>query len=236
MESISIQTSQNIAIEQPIASIGERIAATMLDFIFFSGYLVIIGFISSISFHEPFLFGILAIPLVFYHPLSELLMNGQSWGKKILKIKVAKTDGTETGFFAYFIRWIFRLIDIAFLFGGIATFSIILNKKGQRLGDMAANTIVIRIKENNSGSTLYTKLPENYSLNYPEVKKLLDTDIYTVKEVLNFIESSHRSNDAIMIADKTKKALEKKMGIVAGIRSEHFLFKILRDYNHIHSS
>ena len=234
MESIAIQTSQNIAIEQPIASIGERIAATLLDMLFFFGYFIIISIIGAAS-KTPQLIAILAIPIAFYHLIAELAMNGQSWGKKIVKIKVTNVNGTQPGFFSYFLRWVFRIIDIMLLFGAVSTIAIILNKKGQRIGDIAANTIVIRLNEKKTSDTVYTKLPDNYEINYPEVKKLEDKDLYTVKEVLNFLKSSHRNPDAMVLADKTKKALENKMGIAAGIRSEHFLFKILRDYNYIHT-
>lgn len=234
MESISIQTSQNVAIDQAIASIGERIAAALLDISFFLAYFFVIMFVGAFS-GAPKVILFLTIPVAFYHLASELLMNGQSWGKKIVKIRVTNIDGTKPGFFAYLLRWIFRLIDVTLLFGSISTVSIILSKNGQRLGDMAANTIVIRVKNTDATDTLFTRLPEDFTLNYPEVNKLTDSDIYTVKEVLQFLKKSVKSQEAMVMADQTKRALEKKMGVEAGIRSEHFLFKILRDYNYIHS-
>jgi uncharacterized RDD family membrane protein YckC len=235
MENVSIQTSQNITISQPIASIGERIAAAALDMLFIGGYFFLVSIITAFS-QNTMLMAIMMAPVAFYHILSELLMNGQSWGKKILKIRVTTVTGGKTGFFPILIRWVFRLIDVTLLFGSIATLAIIISKKGQRLGDIAAHTVVIRVREKSADGTLYTKLPENYTMNYPEVNKLNESDIYIVKEVLKVIEENHRSLNALTIADKTKRELEKKMGIQAGIRGEHFLFKVLRDYNHLHAN
>lgn len=234
MENFTIQTSQNVHIDQPIASVGDRLAAALLDLTFFLPYLFVITFIGTIA-NTPQLIAILSIPLVFYHLLCELLMKGQSWGKKIMKIRVTTIDGRNPGFFAYLLRWVFRLIDVTLLMGSVSVVSIIASKNSQRLGDMAANTIVIKTKPQNSRSTLFTKLPDNYSLNYKEVGHLDDEDIYIVKEVLQFLESSHKSSEAMLLADKTKKALEVKMKITAGIRAEHFLYKVLRDYNYINS-
>src|SRR5512145_3290094 len=146
MENIDIQTSQNVAIEQPVASVGERIAATLIDLVFVFTYCIIVASLGSFK-ETPVGTMVFMIPALFYHLVSESVMNGQSWGKKIMKIKVVKIDGTHPIFGPYLIRWIFRLVDVLFLFGAISTIVIIVNGKGQRLGDIAANTTVIRIKE-----------------------------------------------------------------------------------------
>jgi hypothetical protein len=172
-------------------------------------------------------------PLVFYHLFAELALDGQSLGKRIMKIRVVKIDGTEAHFLAFFIRWIFRLVDVAFLFGAISTLTIIINGKGQRLGDIAANTTVIRLKSSSVADTLFTRLPDNYELTFTQVNKLEDKDIYTIKEVIQFLKKSGRSMEALSVADKAKKAIENKMGISSGMRSENFLFTVLRDYNYI---
>ena len=92
MDTLKINTSQNIAIEQPIASIGERIAATLLDFLFIFAYYILWGIIFG-KLHFNFLLFVCSIPIFFYALLCELAMGGQTWGKKILKIKVIKIDG-----------------------------------------------------------------------------------------------------------------------------------------------
>jgi len=234
MENISIPTSQNIAIEQTIASVGERIAAAGLDYLFYFIYFISVSILSGIA-QEPAVIGFMMAPVAFYHLISEASMQGQSWGKKIVKIKVVKIDGTQATFIAYLLRWIFRLVDIGVFFGALSVLVIILNGKGQRLGDMVANTTVIRLRERSLSDTIYTKLPDNYSQVFPQVNKLSDADMYTAKEVLDFMNHSSHSYESQEMAIKAKKALESKMGIQSDMLSGKFLVTVIRDYNYIHS-
>jgi|WetSurMetagenome_2_1015567.scaffolds.fasta_scaffold37111_3 uncharacterized RDD family membrane protein YckC len=234
MDQISIQTTQNITIEQTLASVGERIVAAIIDLAFISVYVFLV-FLYSLAINSNQATLILSIPLLFYHLACELFMNGQSWGKKIMKIKVVKSDGTAPDLIAYLIRWVFRIVDVLFLFGSIATISIILNGKGQRLGDIAAHTTVIRLKGTLMNKTIVEKLPQNYSLVFSQINKLSDGDIYTAKEVVNYLDESYYSAEAVAMASKAKAALEVKMGITSNMRSSDFLKTVIRDYNCFYS-
>jgi uncharacterized RDD family membrane protein YckC len=234
MESITIQTSQNIDIEQSLASVGERIVAAGIDYLFLFTYFIIVAQIGS-AVEKNGLIIILMIPACFYQLISELAMNGQSWGKKIMKIKVVKIDGTQLSFLSCLIRWIFRLVDIVVLFGAISVITIILNGKGQRLGDIAVNTTVIRLRDKSLSATIYANLPEGYSLVYSQVNKLSDTDIYTAREVLDFLNKSYFSANSLEMATKAKRAIEAKMGVQSDLGIEKFLQTVICDYNYIHS-
>jgi uncharacterized RDD family membrane protein YckC len=233
MENIGIETSQNITIEQTVASIGERIAAAAIDYLIFFIYYIFILIIGAVS-HTALIFFLL-LPVVLYHLICESVMNGQSWGKRIMKIKVVKIDGSQANFFTYLIRWIFRIVDVTICFGAISAIIIILNGKGQRLGDIVANTTVIRIRESSLNDTIYTILPEGYSLVFPQINRLSESDIYTAREVLDFLKDSDRYNESAELASKAKKALEAKMGIQSDLISRKFLLTIITDYNYYHS-
>ncbi len=234
METLRIDTSQNIDIEQSIASLGERVTATLLDLLFLSVYLGVLAIISG-QLGSKTLMLIGSIPISLYSIVSEVTMNGQSWGKKIMKIKVVKIDGTPTSFSSYFMRWIIRLVDILVTFGSLATITIILNQKGQRLGDIAGNTTVIRLRDKSLKETIYTSIPEDYTLIYPEVAKLSINDIYTLKEVLELLKSPDKTSPRLTIAKKTQEALEQKLGIQSKQNIIDFFQTILQDYNFIHS-
>jgi uncharacterized RDD family membrane protein YckC len=234
MDILKIDTSQNIDIEQPIASIGERIAATTLDMLFIMSYFAIIAFIAG-DLHSQTFIVIGLLPVSIYSIASELAMNGQSWGKKILKIKVVKMDGTPTTFSSYFMRWILRLIEILVMFGSLATITIILNRKGQRIGDIAANTTVIRLRNKSLKETIYTQVPDNYTVVYPEVSKLSINDIYTIKEVIEVLRSRQYTTQKFTIAQKAREAIEQKLNIKANQDTVAFFQTILRDYNFISS-
>jgi uncharacterized RDD family membrane protein YckC len=232
MDTLNIGTSQNIEIEQSIASIGERIVATLLDTLFILVYFILIISIYSGS-QSKALLTILTIPVSLYSLASELAMNGQSWGKKIMKIKVVKNDGTSTTFSSYFLRWILRLVEVVIFFGSLAMITIILNRKGQRLGDIAANTTVIRLRYKTLRETIYTKIPEDYTLVYPEISGFSITDIYTIKEVLELLNTPAQNSKRTLIAQKAHTAIERKLNIRANQDTEVFFRTILSDYNYI---
>lgn len=234
MDTLKIDSSQNIDIEQPIASIGERIAATLLDTLFIAIFMAVTGFIAG-SLNTPRMLIIVYIPVALYSILSELFMNGQSWGKKILKIKVVKTDGTSVSFMSYFLRWIIRMIEVLFTLGSVATITIILNQKGQRLGDIAANTTVIRVRQKSMKETIYTEVPENYSVVHPEVSLLSTNDLYIIKEVLELMRLPERTARIFTVAKKTQEAIEKKMNITSNQKPQLFFETILRDYNFLNN-
>lgn len=234
MNTIKIDTSQNIEIEQPIASIGERIAATLLDFLFMMGYSILVLIVFG-GFHDKTFISIVLIPLSFYSLISELTMNGQTWGKKIMKIKVVKIDGTPTTFSSYFLRWITGIIEIFASLGSLAMITIILNQKGQRIGDIAANTTVIRLRDKSMKETIYTQIPENYTVVYPETSKLSINDIYTIKEVLELLKSHQRTEQTLALAQKAREAIEKKLGIEGNQNTIVFFRTIISDYNFINS-
>ncbi len=234
MDTLKIDTSQNIDIEQPIASIGERIAATLLDMILIMSYIIIVAFIAG-GLHYRWVMFFVFLPVAFYSLASELLMNGQSWGKIILRIKVVKIDGTPTTFSDYFLRWILRLVEIWVMFGSLATITIIVNGKGQRLGDIAAGTTVIRLRDKSLKETIYAHIPDNYQVVYPETSKLTTDDIYTIKEVLELLKSDTKIRQKFIVAQKAHEAIERKFGIKSNQKTDVFFQTILRDYNFINS-
>ena len=234
MDTLKIDTSQNINIEQPIASIGERIAATLLDMLFIMGYVIIVALMAG-GLHYRWMLFFVFLPVALYSLACEILMNGQSWGKKILKIKVVKSDGTPATFSSYFLRWILRLVEILVVFGSLATITIILNRRGQRLGDIAANTTVIRLRDKSLKETIYTQIPDNYTVVYPEASKLTTIDIYTIKEVLELLRSKHKTRQQFAVAQKAHEAIERKFCIKSDQKTDAFFQTILRDYNFINS-
>ena len=235
MDTLRINTSQNIDIEQPIASVGERVVATSIDMLFMLCYFIVIAFISTKTDTTSLLF-VGLLPIAFYNLLSEIFMNGQSWGKRILKIKVIKTDGTEVTFSSYFLRWIIGLIEIFIFFGSLALIAIIINRKGQRLGDIAANTAIIRVNEKKlAPSSLVAEIPENYEVVYPGAAKLSIKDIYTLQDVLDVLMSYNPDVPKVKLAYQTRIAIEQKLNITSEQNDILFFKTLISDYNFLNS-
>ncbi len=240
MQKLQTETAQNVIIEQEVANVGERIAAFLLDGLIIFSYSFLIGFIiGSIGNNDDatgITFLVFLIPVLFYSLLCETFMNGQSFGKMALKIKVAKLDGSEPTFGNYLIRWIFRIIDINF-YGLPAIVTIVVNGKGQRIGDIVAKTSVISLKRSKSiNETMFLETEDDYSIQYPEAEFLKDSDINTVKDVLKHYKKDPTNAISVSMLKQTFDAVKKKTGVETNQTPGEFLQTIIKDYNHIHKS
>jgi len=243
MSSIEIITTQNVNIEYPIASAGDRIVAAIIDQLIVFGYIIAMIFlyiwILNLSEGTPLYFPtayivIFFVPAFFYHLLCETFLNGQSFGKKIMKMRVVKVDGSQAGIGSYFLRWILAPIDLYFTYGSVGLITMLINGKGQRLGDLAANTTVVKLKADvKLDDTILQSTPVNYEVQFPQVSSLSDKDIAIVKAVLDM---NYKKPDLVMyekILHRTKTAVEQKTGITSNLHPIIFLDTILKDYNYL---
>jgi uncharacterized RDD family membrane protein YckC len=237
MENLRITTSQNVEIEHNIASIGDRMLAHFLDYCFFFGYFLFILFIFSFSFdHYEAILIILMLPMIFYDLFFEYFFNGQSLGKMIAKIKVVRLDGAPASFGNYLLRWLFRIIDNLLISGAIAIITLIISNKGQRLGDIAAGTTIIKLsKKITLADNFLVSVPKEYTTVYPSVSVLSEQDINTIKEVLNFYKLNTYQIHNAHIAQKAKTAIENKMNIKSQQLPLAFFKTILADYYYLNS-
>jgi hypothetical protein len=100
---------------------------------------------------------------------------------------VVKITGQEPSLNDYLTRWVFRMIDIYFSLGALASFLISSSDKNQRLGDILANTTIIKYKPNynlNLSDLINRTTIENYQPKYPEVRKFKEEDMLLVKTVI----------------------------------------------------
>ena len=239
MSKLQTETAQNVIIEQEVANIGERIAAFLLDGIilvsyFFFLFLIIGTFSKSGNTGGSFVAFIFLLPVFFYALLCETFMNGQSFGKMALKIKVAKLDGSQPTFGNYLVRWLFRIIDNSF-YGIPAIITIAVNGKGQRIGDIVAKTSVISLKRSKTiEETMFLETESDYNVVYPEAEHLLDSDINTIKDVLKHYKKDPTNAIGVSMLRQTFEAVKKKTGTETSQTPGEFLNTIIKDYNYIH--
>jgi len=191
---IEITTTQNVTIEYELSPLIYRVIAFILDFV------IIAVACSILSLIIGGIFGNLAeiviyftiFPIIFFYSLAfEMLNNGQSIGKKALRLRVIKKDGSRTLFLDYAMRWVFRTIDIYGSLGSIGSLGILSSTNNQRMGDFLANTIVVRV-----GKTERMKLQnllrlnqlEKYVPTYPQVVKMDEEVMLIVKETIQKYE------------------------------------------------
>lgn len=240
MTQLSINTTQNVNINFTAASVGDRILGQLLDSLVKIAYGIMVYIIVQIFSLENLFDGldqwsiiaiisVIGLPVMFYSLIQESLWEGQTIGKKLMKVKVIKLDGYQAGFGDYLIRWLFRLIDISVGNGVIGLITIISSSKNQRLGDMAAGTAIISLKNNiNINHTIIQDINSDYLPTYPLVIKLSDNDVRIVKETF---ETAVLQKDFV-----TLSKLANKISTVTGIKNTSgtdtdFIRVVLKDYN-----
>lgn len=248
MPTISIPTYLNIDLKFELASIGVRIGAYLIDWLIKIIYLIAISY--ALKSNEAFIinFFVVYAPVIFYSLILEVFNKGQSIGKMILKCRVMSMEGNYPSVYQCATRWIFLSVDAWILtiflivkpiYIGFAVFSpliglmiIAFNKNHQRLGDMAANTIVVNIsqKEVNISDTIYaySNIHNKYQPKYPQIMRLSDKDITKIKVL--FEKSDNQQNYELInrLAEHIKKILK----IDSNESNEAFLKQLLNDYNY----
>lgn len=190
MPYIEIRTVHNVVISYEAGRLIDRIFAFVLDqVVLFILCMLILGLIGATGVMDQDLLWLCIAPFYFsYTLIMESFWDGRTLGKMAMGIKVLKLTGREASFQDYFIRWVFRFVDILFSVGSLACIMISSSKRAQRLGDMLANTVVVRTKEDKSvllGNLSAIRTLDNYEPRYPEAKKLNEEQALLIKNVLD---------------------------------------------------
>ncbi len=229
--SVRIQTSQNVELEYEPASIGDRILATILDRLIYIGWVllwILIYSLLKLSGDMSVFVVILtiALPIMMYPILTEYFLNGQTLGKRAMNIRVVLLNGNQPTLGAYILRWLLILVDTELLTPLVAIITIAANGKGQRVGDIAAGTTVIKtIKRVTLNQVTYQALPEDYQVTYSEASQLNDRDIETIRQVLR------NRNEELM--ERTSEKVSGVLGITNVADARTFLLTIINDYAHL---
>lgn len=241
MNTIKVNTSQNIDLEYELGSLGDRIVGYIIDLLVIIAYVLIVvaiffGFsgMSNLSAASGITLFLLFVPIFFYDLVSEIFLNGQSLGKMAMKIKVISLTGESASLGQYLIRWLFRVIDFSMFSGLVATITVAVSDKKQRLGDIVAGTAVVKTTPRSQLShTIYTPVQNlDYQLTYPEVINLKDSDIELIKDVLRNFHNTGNTALTLQAQQKVEQVLR-----IMSKQSEpwNFLSVILRDYNYVTS-
>lgn len=251
---ITISTPFNIDLEFKVAPFVKRLLAWAIDIVIICFY-----YYMMLRFIYP-LFGksevigtaaqlfIIILPVLFYQLMFELLMNGQTIGKKLVGIKVIDREGREPGWGQYITRWILSLgnlfvYTVPYLIlqnAGLMLifmvlyvpdfFAILLSQKSQRIGDLAAGTVVIDSNYRpDINETIHLEIGSGqYQPLFPQVMTLSDKDINGIRNLL-LVKNPSRDTEhyIIEVAMKIKRLLE----IETNLHPHDFLEQLLKDYN-----
>ncbi|MFT4061914.1 MAG: RDD family protein [Edaphocola sp.] len=262
MSILTINTPFNIELEFSLAAFHKRLFAWVVDLGIIMSYSCIMRFFIYQNLPEPSFDGqnvwvlylelfTIALPAMLYHFLFELLMNGRSPGKALVRIKVVNKEGGAAGMSQLLLRWIiflptyvilsiaylqnpFMLVAIAFSLGIAAipdVLSIALSKMNQRMGDLAAGTIVVDARyKMDIAETIYMAVEDDgYRPLYPQVLRLSDKDINGIRNLLSAKKNNDTENYMYRVAYRIEEVLQIKM------QGDPYTFlqTLLKDYNYL---
>ncbi len=239
MASVTIHTTQNVSIEYELASAGSRIAAFLLDLtILILAYLILLFLASQLEWlrNEALFFGFAPVFLLLaYFFFAEMSMQGQTFGKRLIGLRVVRLDGRDPVPADFIARSLFLVVDVLSTFGMLAVLFVSMGGKKQRLGDIVAQTAVISLRGRSEVSlkdVLSIRDRNNHEPEFPGVQQFTDDDMMLVKEALlrrrRYPNSAHQlavRELAVRMADLLE--LDKKE-VTYG--PEDFLERLLLDY------
>lgn len=235
MQSIRVRTTQNVFIQYPVASVGDRILAYIIDRLILVFYSVAVSalFINlEVEIYWVWLM-VLGTPWLIYNLLFEIFMNGQSPGKRTLNIKVVRLDGTSPTLGGYLLRWIFSFVDFYFLGGVIAVILVAAGGRGQRLGDMVAGTSVIKQVEQRevTAQEIFVMADAAYQPVFAQAIALNEKDIDLIQQALEVNRDLGNAQPMLAVTEKVKSQL----GIQSDLPPVKLLYTLIKDFNHLTS-
>ncbi|HEX4320231.1 MAG TPA: RDD family protein [Acidobacteriaceae bacterium] len=165
-DQLSIETPELVGIDMPVAGIGSRFVALLVDYLIWLlasvGFVLLVGLVDPSLSHfgkigEKWAIAIFTMVVFLwfwgYFTLFEAFWNGRTPGKRLAKIRVIQRSGRGIGIVESMIRNLIRVVDQFPFVYAVGAVSIFVTREHQRLGDLAAGTLVVHERENLSESS-----------------------------------------------------------------------------------
>ena len=240
-DQLSIETPELVAIEMPLAGIGSRFIALLIDYLIWTAGMVVLlllGLIvrpamrafSSLGYQWTVAIVIFILFLIYwgYFTLFEAFWNGQTPGKRAAKIRVIHRSGRAIGLFESMARNLVRYVDQIPFFYAVGVITMFSSRQHQRLGDLAAGTLVVRDREpdspmwGDSGSRTFTAelfqrapIPEPHAsvvLPAGGIGKLSSSDLEVLEGFFSRRLDMNMTTRA-MLAQRIAAAIQAKSGL-----------------------
>ncbi|MBK7860601.1 MAG: RDD family protein [Archangiaceae bacterium] len=157
---LEVATPERVGLSLPVAGLGYRSLAYAVDVALILSFWVILYFLYALTGPDVArvvtglsTFARIAAVLGFfffqwvYWTAAEVLWRGQTPGKRLLKIRVVRSDGAPVGVFESAVRNLLRIVDFLPFAYGIGVVAMLVDPQHRRLGDLAAGTVALREDE-----------------------------------------------------------------------------------------
>ena len=263
-DQLNIETPELVAIQMPLAGIGSRFIALLIDTLIWAAGLLVLALVlwafrpaleafNNLSYQWTVAIFTLGFFLLNwgYFTLFEAFNNGRTPGKRIARIRVIQQSGRAIGLFESMARNFVRYVDQIPFFYAVGIVTMFVTRQHQRLGDLAAGTLVVRDREQetplwgDSGARTFTApvFDQSHAIQEPHlsvslpassVTKLSSTDLEVLENFfarrLDLPLSTRQA-----LAERIARAIQAKSGLEPpdGISVETFLEATARDLRDI---
>jgi uncharacterized RDD family membrane protein YckC len=234
LERMAVRTPEAVSVSVPLAGLGSRFAAGLIDVTIQIVLLVAVSWITGSVFElagraSGAVYAVLTfLVLVFYPVLFEVRWAGRTPGKRLNGLRVVSTLGGPVTLRASIIRNLVRIVDFLPSFYGIGMFVLVAGTTQQRLGDLAAGTVVA-FEPRRESKAKRAQPPYTVVLPAPEVLATVDVSRITAAEVTAVRQFLDRRADLplgarLNLARQFAQPLRSRAhGIPATLNDEHFL-------------
>jgi uncharacterized RDD family membrane protein YckC len=147
---LRIATPEGVDVELTLAGIGSRFIAAILDLMVQGAVLLAAAIALGVIGGDGSGLAVALFSIVFflvffgYDVLFEVRSRGRTLGKRWTGLRVVRTGGRPVTFVPSCVRNVMRLVDILPALYGIGVITIFITARNQRVGDLAAGTLIVR--------------------------------------------------------------------------------------------
>ncbi len=220
---ITIQSSELLFLENELADIGSRAFAYILDLLFRGAviFVIILGFSYKNIFFSSM--NIIFIPLIIlwwtgYFVFFEIVFSGKTPGKRIVGIRVLRTDGSRISLLDSCVRNVLRAVDMLPFGYLLAIITMLFEQYNRRLGDLVANTIVIYDRSSNKSikdfieNMLVDSKPRR-SVLIKGLQSLNQNDKQIIKNFYSRLDTMQEGIEKDNLIDKFYEKIKKKISV-----------------------
>lgn len=217
MTTLHVATSEGVPLRLDLAGVGSRLLAGLIDAAILAiGYLmVLIAVLIPVAFDPTGLSGFVAgilvggvvLAVLGYHVVFHVFFGGQTPGKRALGIRVASADGQPATNLQFVLRALLMPIDVFLMIPvPVGLVAIAATGKHQRLGDLVAGTLLVRMRSASAGAEPYpdrtwSGLPaKTLPLTPGTAAHLAPEDREVLRELLTRAELTDRARRALFVS------------------------------------
>ena len=225
---VTIATPEGVELELILAGVGSRFAATLLDVVVQLGAIfalaIVLGPLGSNGYVIAVYLVAVFLILFAYDIVLETWNRGRSIGKLAAGLRVVRVGGDAEGFLTAAVRNFLRIVDFLPAFYVVGVVSILATRQNQRLGDLAAGTLVVR-ERRPAVTPAATYFPPPAAAPYLEwdVSSVSPEDVATLRQFLERRVSLSPGARAHLATDLAARVRPKVVGAPDGWHPESFL-------------